>query len=612
MGERQHPTRSSGPPGILKDRYRLTEWLGEGAMAVVYRAYDETLDREVAIKFLSPDRLLGPETSARFLREARAVARLSHPNIMTIYDADRQGRWHYLVLELIRGQDLHALLVERGGPLPVETAVGVGRGALAALAYAHAQGLVHRDIKPENIMLTPDGLVKVTDFGLALSRGDVRLTREEALVGTVLYMAPEVLQGEETGPSADLYAVGAVLYELLTGRPPFVAGDPLAVISQALHAPLTPPRQIRASIPPGLDRIVTALLEKAPERRYASAAEGLAALENFQAAELAAGVGSGTATSADLPFLARIVRSSSAVRRRPDLEEADEGLEPAEELLVYAAIEDTAVAVEAERRRLARLLQGGVIESLNLLLSQVNAYEVSLGGNPQVRLALNLLTTLARQTLQQVRDLEARLHPAVLENLGLEPALEALASQETRAHGLPITLAVERLPERLPPSVELALFRAAQDALDRAVRHAHASQATIRLARREERVIFACADNGDPAAGGNALRAARQRIEQLGGAVQTGVGPDGGLELTATFLVEPPVQLTPREQEVLQLLAEGLTNKQIAAALTISPRTVNFHLDNVYSKLGVNSRTEAAIYALRRGLVRRPPSGEEP
>lgn len=282
-----------------------------------------------------------------------------------------------------------------------------------------------------------------------------------------------------------------------------------------------------------------------------------------------------------------------------------------------------AAAIEAERRRLAGLLQDRVIEPLNLLLAQANVYEQSLGANPQARLAVSVLTSLARQTLQQARDLEANLHPAILETLGLEPALDALVNQFVRAHGLQVTLAVERLPERLPASVELALFRVTQDVLDRAVRYARASRVSIRLERRDAYLSFRLSDNGLPApppagpwsgaagegqGGGDLslLRAACQRIEQLGGLVEMGTGPHGGLALTIRLAIATPAQLTPREMEVLQLLAQGLSNRDIARRLVISSRTVNFHLDNVYAKLGVHSRTEAAVYALQRGWVRDP------
>lgn len=610
---------SSQPPPYLSNRYRLVEWLGEGSMGAVYRAHDEMLDRDVAIKFLLPERVAGGEAGARFLREARAVARLSHPHIMTLFDVGREGDWHYLVLEHIAGQDLHARMVERGGPLPVRDALHAVRGALEALAYAHAQGVIHRDVKPENIMLTPDGQAKVTDFGLALARGDVRLTQEGVIVGTVLYVAPEVIAGGPVDHRADLYAVGAVLYELLTGRPPFVSDDPLAVLSQILHTPVTPPRAVEASIPVEVEEVILKLLAKNPDERYTTAEEALAALPDVSAVEslVTPAVQQRTSERDALSLLERIVRSSSIHRppQEPPTVLADEEtllalpetveaetLEQTQALLVYAAQEDTVAAVEAERRRLAALLQSNVIEPLNLLLSQANAYEQSLSANPAARMAVSVLTSLARQTMQQVRDLEAHLHPTILETLGLEPALEALVSQTIRARGLHVELALERMRERLPAQIELALFRAAQEALDRAAGPAHASRVSIRLEQREGALLFRLADNG-LAAGGEALRAVWGRIEQLGGGVEASVGAHG-FELTARFNLAPAVELTAREMEVIQLLAEGLSNKEIAARLFVSPRTVNFHLDNIYSKLGVNSRTEAAIYALRQGWVK--------
>ena len=609
---------AAGPPPRLKDRYRLVERLGRGGMGLVYRARDETLDRDVAIKFVLPERLIGGEASARFLREARAVARLSHPNIMTLYDVDREGAWHYLVLEHISGKNLHEMMVERGGPLPLRESLQAIRGTLKALAYAHAQGVIHRDIKPENIMLTPDGQVKVTDFGLAVARGDVRLTQEGTIVGTALYLAPESVMGTPATSPTDLYAVGAVLYELLTGQPPFVADDPVAIFTQIVNAPIKPPRTLDPNIPSSVERVVVKLLAKDPADRYASAEEALAELPYVAEVDLAATADARTARTpgerASLSLLERIVRSSSIILPKQVSPEEETLLAlpghaeaSAQELLLYAALEDTAIAVEAERRRLAHLLQSSVVEPLNLLLSQASVYEQTLGANPTARMAVSVLASLARQLLQQMRDLEANLHPTILETLGLEPALEALAAQTMRARGLQITLAVERLRERLSPQVELALFRAAQDALDRAIQHGHASQVTIRLEQREKGLLFSLTDNGLVATGAEMLRAARQRIEQLGGSFETGARLHGGFELTIGFAIEAPTQLTAREMEVLQRLAEGMSNKEIARALSIAPRTVNFHLDNIYSKLGVRSRTEAAIHAIRRGWVRRPP-----
>jgi two-component system NarL family sensor kinase len=269
----------------------------------------------------------------------------------------------------------------------------------------------------------------------------------------------------------------------------------------------------------------------------------------------------------------------------------------------YPAAEDAATAVEAERRRMAASLQHSIVEPLNLLLSQINVYDQALSANPETRMAISVLGGLARQALQQVRDLEATLYPTVLEALGLEPALEALAGQATRAHGLQVTLALERLRERPPLAVELALFRVAQDALDHAFHHAHASHVRICLRQRDEWLTLSLSDDGTTAEGQEALRAACGRVEQLGGMVETTAGPRGGLQLTVGIAAQAPVELTPREMEVLHLLAEGLSNKAIGQRLSLSPRTINFHLDHIYSKLGVTTRTEAAVCFLRHGCL---------
>jgi len=272
----------------------------------------------------------------------------------------------------------------------------------------------------------------------------------------------------------------------------------------------------------------------------------------------------------------------------------------------HALREQVAVALEleAERHRLAGLLQRKVIEPLGLLLAQANIYEQSLTADPSTHMALSVLVSLARQVLQQARDLATDLHPVVLETLGLEPALETLAAQFTRVHGLRVSLSLQRLPARLSPPIEVALFRVAQDVLDRAVCQAHASQVTICLAQHAGQMHFSLSDDGLATLAADELLPCRQRIEQLGGTAQISIGSQGGLELRIGITTRPATQLTPREIEVVQLLTQGLSNKAIAYSLSISPRTVNFHLDNIYSKMGVGSRTEAALVALRQGWVR--------
>ncbi|MBN2394065.1 MAG: protein kinase [Anaerolineae bacterium] len=605
--------KHESPPARLNNRYRLTEWLGEGGMGIVYRAHDEVLDRDVAIKFLLPQHIANAEAGERFMREARAVARLSHPNIMTLYDVGKESDWHYMVLEYIPGQNLRDVAKAHAGSLPLGEALAAIRDVLEALAYAHTQGIIHRDIKPENLQRTPEGQIKVTDFGISIAQGATRITETDIVIGTVHYLAPEVIQGQPPDARSDLYAVGVVLYELLAGHPPFQGDTETLTLSQILHAPIPPLRTEHPTIPVDVERIVLKLMAKSPAERYPSAE---AVLADFPGSGIADGITFPASASSSL--VDRIVRSTSKTHRKPHTT-AESGTqviipeagEPRPQtamdaLLLYAALDDTVTAVEAERRRLATLLQHDVLETLNLLLIQAKTYEQSLGVNHTIQMAFSVMTTLSRQLIQQVHDLETSLHPSVLEKLGLEPALETLTSQAMRVHGVHIHLELQRLPERLSPPVELAIFRAAQYELERAIRDAHATQITVRLERQEQRLTFYFSDNG-----AIEKRAARrseiyQRLTQLGGTIEGGIGSQGWFEVTCTFTVDTPVTLTPREIDVIRLLAEGLSNKEIAQQLFISSRTVNYHLDNIYSKLGVNSRTEAAIYALRHGWVQRP------
>ena len=222
----------------LQNRYRLDAELGRGGMGVVYRAHDTLLDRNVAVKVLS-DAKLGSEGRARLLREAQSAAHLDHPNIVSVHDAGEADGVPFIVMQLVEGDSLH----DRP-PREIDAIVSVARQLCAALEHAHAHGIVHRDLKPENVLITPGDTAKLMDFGLARSTAS-RLTQEGTLVGTVFYLAPEQALGEAIDGRADLYSFGVMLYELTTGRLPFTADDPLAVISQHLHAPVVPPRAQR-------------------------------------------------------------------------------------------------------------------------------------------------------------------------------------------------------------------------------------------------------------------------------------------------------------------------------------------------------------------------------
>lgn len=263
--------------------------------------------------------------------------------------------------------------------------------------------------------------------------------------------------------------------------------------------------------------------------------------------------------------------------------------------------------LEAERRRLAQALEDTLISQINLIMGQLNAYEQTARG--ESRLAFSVLANLVRQLLQQAYDLAANLNPQTLENLGLEAALESLANQQRRNYGVNVALTLPHSRERLSPMLELALFRAAQDAIRRAILHGNASHSWIVLRRTPTRLHLSIEDNGLKSETAN-LDAASERIQVLGGKMTVGESGYGGLEIAIEFNLKSTVDLTDREMDVIKLVAEGLTNREIALALDIRPRTIKFHLDNIYSKLSVSSRTQAAIYALRQGWVANVPPAQ--
>jgi ABC-type oligopeptide transport system substrate-binding subunit/DNA-binding SARP family transcriptional activator len=260
-----HLAASSQPP-ILNDRYRLDAEVGRGGMGVVYRAHDLLLERDIAVKVYSAHKL-GTEGRARLLEEAQAAARLNHPNLVSIYDAGEAGGTSFIVTELVEGESLHARR-----PEALDEILTIARQICAALEHAHAHGIVHRDLKPENVIITADGTAKLTDFGLARPVAS-RITSEGAIVGTVYYLAPELALGQRFDGRADLYALGVMLYELVTGFLPFTAGDAMAVISQHLHAPVVPPSARKPGLPPALDALIVRLLNKDQGDRPTSAGE---------------------------------------------------------------------------------------------------------------------------------------------------------------------------------------------------------------------------------------------------------------------------------------------------------------------------------------------------
>ena len=260
------------------DRYTVERKLGSGGMATVFLARDTVLDRPVALKVLAEHLADDDQFRERFLREARLAAKFVHPNVVQVYDADEDERGPFIVMEYVEGHTLSDEL-RRRGRLPPTEVVGIGVQVCAALEAAHAAGLVHRDIKPQNILLRPDGRVKIADFGIARSIAATRHTEIGTVLGTAAYLAPEQARGEEVTPAADIYSLGVVLYELLTGRTPFEADTLPELLLKREHGELVPPRDLVPGIPLALERVVMRCLALRPEHRPSSAAELARALE---------------------------------------------------------------------------------------------------------------------------------------------------------------------------------------------------------------------------------------------------------------------------------------------------------------------------------------------
>jgi eukaryotic-like serine/threonine-protein kinase len=275
---------------MLGGRYALGAMLGAGGMGQVYRARDRVLQRTVAVKVLGHHPYdQDPAMVARFVHEARVAAGLSHPNIVSIFDTGSEGGLHYLVMEYVEGESL-AELLRREGVLAPPRAAEIGRAVCQALAAAHARGLVHRDITPGNVLVSNAGIVKVTDFGIAKLLAGPTLTASGMLLGTATYLSPEQAQGQPVDPRSDLYGLGCVLYELLTGAPPFAGDNPVAVAAQHVTQQPIPPSQRNPAVGPGLEMVVLTALAKRPADRYQSATTMAQDLERVAGHHTAAAV----------------------------------------------------------------------------------------------------------------------------------------------------------------------------------------------------------------------------------------------------------------------------------------------------------------------------------
>ncbi|REK67154.1 MAG: Stk1 family PASTA domain-containing Ser/Thr kinase [Cohnella sp.] len=262
----------------LGGRYELLDRIGGGGMALVYKAKDNLLNRYVAVKVLRQQFMHDDEFVRRFRREAQAAASLSHPNIVSIYDVGQEDDVHYIVMEYVNGHNLNEIIRERA-PLQVEEAVRIASQICDALDHAHQNQIIHRDIKPHNILIGNNGRVKVTDFGIARAVTSSTITQTGSVVGSVHYFSPEHAKGVATGEKSDIYSLGIVLYQMLTGRLPFLGESPISVALKHLQEPFEQPRLVNPHIPQSVENIIVRAMRKNPHERYGSAKRMLADLE---------------------------------------------------------------------------------------------------------------------------------------------------------------------------------------------------------------------------------------------------------------------------------------------------------------------------------------------
>src|SRR5436305_1280581 len=300
---------------VLGERYKLQEPIGRGGMATIYRGQDLRMDRVVAIKVLREVYSTDPKFVTRFQREARAASALQHPNIVQVFDYGQTDGNYFIVMELVEGTDLRRYLRSRG-VLAVDRAIIIAHDVALGLGAAHRRGIVHRDVKPQNVLVGRDGSIKLTDFGIASVYKDInaeRLTTTGMTLGTVQYYAPEQAQGEIVSPAADVYALGIVMYEMLTGHPPFDGDSPVAVAMQHIQDVPTPPSHFNPNISPALEEIILRCLEKVPGMRFRDGSQLARALESLADNELGE-----TATAPLAPGHAPVPITFSQIPPRPN------------------------------------------------------------------------------------------------------------------------------------------------------------------------------------------------------------------------------------------------------------------------------------------------------
>lgn len=381
----------NGP--LLKNRYRLGRVLGRGGMCIVYQAWDTRLQRNVAVKRLEPPLNEDPRTRARFDREGRALAQLSHPNLVTLIDRGSTETEDYLVFEYVEGRSLKEMI--REGLMSISDFGRITGQVAEGLAAAHAAGIVHRDVKPQNILIDRNGFAKVTDFGIATGPDWTRVTRAGSVIGSARYMSPEQVRSRQVDGRSDIYSLGVVMYEMLTGHPPFDGTNMPEIARMHLNAVPPPISDIRPNLPAGLEQIVMRCLEKSPEDRFTSMDELLGAL-----------VGLGLYAPQRVPEVAASVRRSY---RRDEKRSRSATRPPAPETFSDEIDEDMWIrerARELARKRRAQRrwkILGFLVVIALVIVGLVLAFTLKGGGAPMVLgLTLDEARVLAKEAGLQI------------------------------------------------------------------------------------------------------------------------------------------------------------------------------------------------------------------
>lgn len=296
---------------LLSGRYELLEKIGDGGMAVVYKGKDRLLNRFIAIKILRPEFTKDPSFVENFKRESQAAAGLSHPNIVSVYDVGKEGNINYIVMELVEGRNLSDIIADEA-PMDYKTVINLSKQVASALRLAHKNKIIHRDVKPHNIMVTPDGVAKLADFGIAKAVNDATLSTNSKVIGSVHYFSPEQARGNYVDERSDIYSLGIVMYEMLTGKVPFDGDNPVSIALKHINEEIVPPHEYVDGIPPALERAILKATNKFQTNRFNSADELIEELDNIEFVTKV--VGNSIFTEA----------SNEVARKRSDIDNDDE------------------------------------------------------------------------------------------------------------------------------------------------------------------------------------------------------------------------------------------------------------------------------------------------